>query len=245
MGTVELCRIRVGSLPGLGAEAKHSAISQKGCILGGLRCSSTVVSSVVKISNGVRVSSIDKQRAQRPRFLRKVHRWAPLGMTNSGHLAAVCVQVSQFLKGTNSSTSLSSNGPRPRSALRISASESPISTLDIVPNGNFEPASSIEPQQEDEKIQRLREWLLELGWDDCGLAVLGGGVGDYAAYAKEGGVEEGDVIVRVPEAAIMTEEVRARVPPHSFFSRLSLASLEGGLHRSRMQKASMERRSVH
>jgi hypothetical protein len=95
------------------------------------------------------------------------------------------------------------------------AAESLVQTADdLTTSSEVEEADSTikNTEEEDDRIQRLRTWLLQLGWDDCGLAVVGqgqGGVGTYAAVAKEGGVQEGNVVVEVPEAALMTEEVRS------------------------------------
>lgn len=177
MGTVELCRLRLGSQSGFGAF-------------------------------GVEV---DSRTAQRPRFPCKGQSWAPLVSTDSAYLTALRFRSLHLLGERNGGTLSCSNSPYQTSALGTLASESRASSTDTVADENCTPSSSIGTQREDEKIQRLRDWLLQLGWDACGLAVLGKGVGDYAAYAKEGGVEEGDVIVRVPEAALMTEEVRSRI----------------------------------
>jgi hypothetical protein len=90
--------------------------------------------------------------------------------------------------------------------------------------------SNIRNTEEDDRIQRLRNWLLQLGWDDCGLTVVGqgqGGVGTYAAVAKEGGVREADIVVEIPEAALMTEEVHSCDRSHLFccFALLCFALL--------------------
>lgn len=72
---------------------------------------------------------------------------------------------------------------------------------DLTTSSEVEQAeSNIKNTEEDDRVHRLRTWLLQLGWDNCGLAVIGqgqGGVGTYAAVAKEGGVQEGDIVVEV------------------------------------------------
>lgn len=64
------------------------------------------------------------------------------------------------------------------------------------------------------ETERLSRWLQGLQYDDCNLCLekwpRNSSAPGYGMVAGSGGVKKGDVIVRVPEKAFMTEQVLCR-----------------------------------